>query len=56
VSKQFHTGSHDLPVTPQLEEFMRDGWLDSSLDPSGAGRRVHSGAAQALHQAFPASG
>jgi Xaa-Pro aminopeptidase len=25
----FHTGSHDLPVTPALEEFMRTGWLDS---------------------------
>src|SRR5262249_6880041 len=32
VSKRFHTGSHDLPVTPALEEFMRAGWLDSSQD------------------------
>jgi len=54
VSKQFHTGSHDLPVTPQLEEFMRTGWLDSSLDPSPEPVAAYTPARRkALHQAFP---
>ena len=25
----FRTGSHDLPLTPAFEAFMRTGWLDS---------------------------
>lgn len=52
--KKFHTGSHDLPVTPELEEFMRHGWLDSELDP--AIEDVASYAAQRrqkLADAFP---
>ncbi|SDL76025.1 aminopeptidase P family protein [Streptomyces wuyuanensis] len=30
-----HTGSHDLPVSPELAEFMRTGWTEETL-PSGA--------------------
>ena len=36
-----HTGSHDLPVSAALDEFMRTGWLDSEQHdlPRGRGRR-----------------
>lgn len=54
MSKKLNTGSHDLPVTEELEAFMRTGWLDSSLEltlaevaPFAAARRA------ALVQALP---
>jgi Xaa-Pro aminopeptidase len=34
TDKRFHTGSHDLPVSAALEEFMRTGWLDSETNPA----------------------
>lgn len=53
--KRIHTGSHDLPLSAALEEFMRGGWLDSELHdlpedpvaPWAARRR------QRLHELFP---
>lgn len=51
---KFNTGSHDLPVTEALEEFMRTGWLDSVQDR--AGEDVSHWTAlrrKRLHEAFP---
>ncbi|MBB5867303.1 Xaa-Pro aminopeptidase [Allocatelliglobosispora scoriae] len=52
--KKFHTGSHDLPVSAALEEFMRTGWLDTELDPPPLEVAAWTPARRdRLQQAFP---
>ncbi|WP_155368629.1 aminopeptidase P family protein [Catellatospora vulcania] len=55
AEQKFHTGSHDLPVSAALDEFMRTGWLDSEHhDLPQAEVAVWTPARRArLHQAFP---
>ncbi|MBX6387145.1 MAG: aminopeptidase P family protein, partial [Microbispora sp.] len=34
MAEKFNTGSHDLPISAELAEFMRGGWADTHADPS----------------------
>ena len=53
MSKRFHTGSHDLPVTPALEDFMREGCLDSSGGRADPVAGYAATRRQALRHALP---
>ncbi|MDI1463605.1 Xaa-Pro aminopeptidase [Catellatospora sp. KI3] len=55
AEQKFHTGSHDLPVSAALEEFMRTGWLDSEHRdlPAAEIAAWTPARRQRLHQAFP---
>ncbi|GHJ46867.1 Xaa-Pro aminopeptidase 1 [Catellatospora sp. TT07R-123] len=55
AEQKFHTGSHDLPVSAALEEFMRTGWLDSEHHDLAAAEVAAWTPARRrrLHQAFP---
>src|SRR2546425_1283729 len=33
ITKPIHTGSHDLPVSDALAEFLKGGWAPSPADP-----------------------
>ncbi|GAB3155539.1 aminopeptidase P family protein [Micromonospora sonneratiae] len=52
---ELHTGSHDLPVSPALEEFMRTGWADTELHdlPADEVARWTPQRRRRLHEAFP---
>ncbi|WP_117214573.1 aminopeptidase P family protein [Allorhizocola rhizosphaerae] len=54
MNEQFKTASHDLPVGPELEEFMRVGWLDSGSDAErDAVAEWTPLRRKRLHEAFP---
>ncbi|GAA1650302.1 aminopeptidase P family protein [Catellatospora bangladeshensis] len=55
AEQRFHTGSHDLPVSAALDEFMRTGWLDSEHHdlPRAEVAGWTPARRAALHRAFP---